>query len=189
MKADFVKSDTFKALYNLMQYENVLALRLSCETGLRIGDVLKVKPSDIDGTKLTYTAQKTGKSGVKSISPDLSRRLKSIQGRYFVFEGRTDERKHRTRQTVYTDLKRACRELGVPGQVSPHSARKNYAVGVYRKDGLNKAKNELQHDSELVTLGYVLSDIMSDNSTKTPVNIDELAEKIARRVVELLEKK
>lgn len=188
MKADFVKSDTFRALYNLMQYENVLALRLSCETGLRIGDVLKVRPNDIDGTKLRYTAEKTGKSGVKTISPDLARRLRSISGRFYVFSGRKDEKRHRTRQAVYLDLKKACAELGIPGQVSPHSARKNYAVGVYRKDGLKTVQKELQHDSESVTLLYALSDIMSGNNEKS-IDIEALAELIARRVVELMNEK
>lgn len=41
-----------------MEYENALALRLSLETGLRIGDCLALRPEDIDGCVISYTAQK-----------------------------------------------------------------------------------------------------------------------------------
>ena len=66
MRSDYVKSESFRLLINSMQYENGLALRVSLETGLRIGDVLKARPADLKGNKLYFVAQKTGKAGVKT---------------------------------------------------------------------------------------------------------------------------
>ena len=63
MRTDYIKPSIYKEVYQLMQYENALALRTSLETGLRIGDVLKMRPADIQGRTITYTAQKTGKAG------------------------------------------------------------------------------------------------------------------------------
>lgn len=65
MRADYIKPSVYTRIYHLMEYENALALRLSLETGLRIGDCLALRPEDIDGCVISYTAQKTGKSGKK----------------------------------------------------------------------------------------------------------------------------
>lgn len=45
MRADYIKPSVYTRIYHLMQYENALALRLSLETGLRIGDCLALTPA------------------------------------------------------------------------------------------------------------------------------------------------
>ncbi|MGM9648305.1 MAG: tyrosine-type recombinase/integrase [Eubacteriales bacterium] len=163
MRSDYVNSDAFRLLINSMQYENGLALRVSLETGLRIGDVLKCRPWDLRGCKLSYTAEKTGKSGVKTLSKRLAAALRRISGNDWIFEGRYKTKTgHRTRSTVYKDLKKVCKRLGVEGQISPHSARKSYAVEDFHAHGLDHVKKELQHDDSGVTLLYALSDVISD---------------------------
>lgn len=165
MRSDYVKSDALRLLINSMQYENGLALRVSLETGLRIGDVLKARPSDLKGTKLSYVAQKTGKAGVKTLSKSLANALRRISGADWIFEGRGKSKTgHRTRQTVYLDLKKVCKRLGVDGQISPHSARKSFAVADFREHGLDHVKKELQHDQDSVTMLYALSDLLSGAS-------------------------
>ena len=162
MRSDYVKSEAFRLLINSMQYENGLALRVSLETGLRIGDVLKAKAVDLKGTKLSYVAQKTGKAGCKTLSKSLANALRRVSGSYWIFEGRGRTKTgHRTRQTVYRDLKKVCKRLGVEGQISPHSARKSYAVADFRENGLEHVKRELQHDQDSVTLLYALSDVLT----------------------------
>lgn len=160
MKADFVKSDALRLLVNTMRYDNGLVMRVCLETGLRIGDVLKIRPDDISGRILSYTAQKTGKSGKKELSKELAKLLKANSERGWVFPGRYGSKTgHRTRQTVYNDVKRVAKKLGMAGQISPHSARKTYAVEDYHKHGLDHVKEELQHSSDAVTALYALSDI------------------------------
>lgn len=148
-----------------MQYENGLALRVSLETGLRIGDVLKCRPSDLQGCRLSYTAEKTGKSGVKTLSKRLAAALRRNCNESWIFPGRYRTKTgHRTRQAVYRDLKKVCKRLGVEGQISPHSARKSYAVEDFHEHGLDHVKRELQHDDAGVTLLYALSDMFSGNA-------------------------
>lgn len=197
MRSDFVNSDSFKVLTNCMEYENGLALRVSIETGLRIGDVLKIKRKDIDGNKITFTAEKTGKRGTKEISSRLAREL----GRFFrapdeyIFQGK-GKSGHRTRQAVYVDLKKACKRLGIEGQISPHSARKSYAVKVFHDKGLNVVQRELQHRNVSDTFLYCLSDMFgpkkekedeaSPVATSCPLFSSEKIEELAERLADVL---
>ena len=78
-----------------------------------------------------------------------------------VFEGRIDPKRPRTRQAVYKDIKRACRLFRLPTalQISPHSARKIYAVDQYHKSGdLKRVQRLLNHETEAVTMVYAMAD-------------------------------
>ena len=155
-----------------MQYENALALRCSLETGLHIGDVLKMRPADIQGRTITYTAQKTGKAGKKVVSADLAKRLKQIAGKNYVFTGRFGD-KPRTRQTVWKDVKKASKELKIQGNLSCHSARKTYAVEEFHNEGLTKTQKELQHNRLDTTMLYAYSDMLTGG--KAVYNDDVIA--------------
>lgn len=157
MRSVYVQSSVLRMLVNSMAYENGVAMRVCSETGLRIGDVLSLRPSDLKGNRLSYVAHKTGKAGVKLLSSDLAACLRRVSGKSWIFPGR-DPQKHRSRQAVYLDLKKVCREYGLTGQISPHSARKTYAVEEYRQYGLEAVQRELQHSDVHTTLMYALSD-------------------------------
>ena len=147
----------YKKIYMVMQYENALALRVSLETGLRIGDVLRLRPQDIEGRTITVTAQKTGKECSKVLSADLCKRLSQISGKEWVFEGRFGD-KPRTRSAVWNN------------------------------EGLPEVQKELQHDRADTTMLYAFSDmLLSDNSDSA--SDDELAERIADKVMQKLEQK
>jgi len=86
-------------------------------------------------------------------------------GRLWVFESRTDPKKHRTRQAVWKDVKRAEAVFKRSGQLSrrqnlgPHTARKFAAVEAYHKGGLPAAQRLLSHSDPLVTRLYALADL------------------------------
>ena len=61
MRTDYLNPQIYNRLYGVMTYDNVLALRVSLETGLRIDDVLSLKRGDLTGRTITGTAEKTGK--------------------------------------------------------------------------------------------------------------------------------
>ncbi len=171
-----------------MNYENALAVRLSLETGMRIGDAVALPKSAINGRKVTFMAQKTGKTAEAEISADLARRLSAIAGREWVFAGR-DPRKHRTRQAVYKDLRAVAKQYGVAEHISPHSARKTYAVGVYRADGLKACQERLQHDSEGTTLLYALADkITAERLPVAAFESGDLVDRVAQKVIDGLKK-
>lgn len=163
MRTDYIESELYNKMYVLMQYENALALRVSLETGMRIDDVLSLRPSDIEGRKVRYTAKKTGKVGRATLSADLAKRLDRIKGKHFVFVHRIDPKKHRTRQAVWKDVKKAALALHAAGylddrNVAPHSARKSFAVDDRQKFGLPHTQKALQHSDKSTTMIYAFAD-------------------------------
>ena len=161
-RADWVPGDLMTHILAALMPENSLALRVSLRTGLRIDDVLSLRRSDIQkGQRFTVREHKTGKTKRIYLPEDLHNELMETCGRWFVFEGRTDAKKHRTRQAVNKDLARAAEAFRVPAavQVSPHSARKIYAVEMFDKYGkAEKVQQLLNHSRESVTLLYCMAE-------------------------------
>lgn len=170
-----------------MTYENVLVMRVSLETGMRVGDVVALKPQQLNKRTITYTAEKTGKRDRKVISQELANRLRRIAGRRWIFEGRNPE-KHRTRQAVWADVRKACKEAGISEHASPHSARKTYAVGIFQSRGLKAAQDELQHDRMETTMLYTFSNLLNapSRSSGETQSAEALAELVADKVIERL---
>ena len=157
MKSEFAEKDLLKTLINSMFFENGVALTVALETGMRIGDVLKIKKKDIRGNTIYYTAEKTGKKGSATVSDSTLRKMRACCAGEYIFPGQK-RNLHRTRQAVYMDLKRVCRIYGIKAQISPHSTRKSFAVEEYHEHGLKAVKEKLQHTSDAVTLLYAMSD-------------------------------
>lgn len=170
MRSSYVEPDVFRLLLTALMPENRLALEVSLATGLRIGDVLSLKTKDLQRERFTIKEQKTGKSRRVYLPVVLRSACRTIAGRYFVFENRLTPNKPRTRQAVYKDLKRVARLYRLngrklAGQISPHTARKVYAVGEYHRTGsLEKVQHLLNHSSEAVTMLYALADELEDRS-------------------------
>lgn len=142
--------------------ENEEALRISMDYGARIGDVLEMRKEAALTGRWNYREQKTGKRRRVRLSEAHRRALLSFAGKVYCFEHRTDWTRHRTRQAVYKDIKRAARAFRVAG-VSPHTERKIYSVEQYHKSGgdLKKVQRLLNHSDEAVTLLYALADEIS----------------------------
>lgn len=161
MRSDFVDKDPLNHILYALTEPNRLACCVALETGLRIGDIVALKRSDIEKKSFTITEQKTGKKRKIKLREPLRLELLKLSGTVYVFEHRNDATKHRTRQAVYNDIKRAQKLFRVKGNISPHSLRKAYAVDLYRRYGdLNKVMQALNHDNEVVTMLYALADLM-----------------------------
>ena len=190
MRTDYIKSELYHKIYLRMSYENALALRTSLETGLRIGDVLALEVENLNGRTIVYTAQKTGKQGKSVVSADLANRLRKIAGKRFLFEGRSGD-KPRTRQAVWKDVKQASKGL-FDENVAPHSARKTFAVEDFHAHGFSHTQKALQHDSTGTTMLYAFADMLTDKSksktSNVPLDIDDLAQKIAYIVLKEIER-
>lgn len=183
MKTNYLNPQLYNKLYSIMQYKNALALRVSLETGLRIDDVLKLAPSDLKGQTIRGVAEKTGKAFRKVLSKDLANRLREIGNKHYIFTHRTEPTKHRTRQAVWKDVKKAAKLLKLSGNIAPHSARKTYAVELFHDSGLNKVCKELQHDRTDTTILYAFADLLGENQTNVRFeNIEQLADLIAEKV-------
>lgn len=160
MRTFYLNPTIYNKLYACMQYKNALALRTSLETGLRIDDVLGLRRQQLQKCTLYGIAKKTKKSFRKVVSRDLANRLKEIQGEYYIFEGRLDPKKHRTRQAIWKDVKKAADILEIEGNIAPHSARKTYAVEKFKDGGLGTVKRELQHKDISTTMLYAFADYL-----------------------------
>ncbi|MBR4655179.1 MAG: tyrosine-type recombinase/integrase [Oscillospiraceae bacterium] len=140
--------------------ENRLAVRVSLHTGLRISDVLSLKPEQLK-PQFWIIEQKTGKKKRVNLPGPLLDDLKRNAGKYWVFPGRNDPKKHRTRQAVWHDIKRAAAAFRLPQNVGTHSARKVYAVQLMDKYGdLERVRRALNHAKKYpsTTKIYALAD-------------------------------
>lgn len=137
--------------------ENRLVMRVALHTGLRIGDVLQLRPEQLK-PRFWVTEQKTKKRRQIGLPEPLLRDLQEAAGKWWVFPGR-DPRKHRTRQAVWKDVKRAAKAFRLPVNVGPHSARKVYAAELMAKYGdIERIRRALNHNSAIVTMVYAMAE-------------------------------
>lgn len=154
--------DELACVYAALMPANQLVCQVSEVTGLRVGDVLALRTEQLGkGQRLTVHESKTGKSKRVYLPKDLYADLKAQAGGTWVFESPRDPDKHRTRQAVWADVKRAVKAFRLPQNVTPHSWRKYYAVDLFESNGgdLAKVANALNHAPEHpeVTMIYVMA--------------------------------
>jgi integrase len=159
MRTRTIPIDKLDFILAAMREENRLAIEIELATGLRIGDVLSLKRSDLVKDRVTVKESKTGKSKRVHIPQRIRNALFSRSvGSPWAFPGQRDKMRHRTRQAVYMDIKRVARALRLKG-IGTHSARKAYAVKAYnRLQSVEKVQKLLNHGSAEVTLLYALAD-------------------------------
>lgn len=177
-----------------MRKGNALAVRVSLETGLRIGDVLALRPQDVhaDGS-ITCVCQKTRKPFRGTVGGRMVRALTENSNYMWIFPSPRKPSAHRTRQAVWADVKRVVRLCGLAENVTPHTARKIYAVGELRRCGLPTVQNELQHEQISTTMIYAFADLL--NGKKPPFapekgakegQTPDIVEKFVEKLVENL---
>lgn len=157
MKTEYLLHKEVELILCALTEQNRLVIRTALHTGLRIGDVLALKPDRLK-PHFWVTEQKTGKPRQVGLPEPLLSELKKNAGKHWVFPGR-DPRKHHTRQAVWKDVKRAARAFRFPQNVAPHSFRKVYAVDLMQKYGdIDRVRRALNHSSETITMIYALAD-------------------------------
>lgn len=168
MRSDWLHTESLKHILAALTYENRLAIETSLATGLRIGDVLALKSDYLLRDRFTIKEEKTGKSRRVRLPLALRDDLLQIAGRWYVFEHRLDPKRHRTRQAVWKDMHRACELFRIKHLViTPHSARKVYAVSKYQNGySLKKVQQLLNHSDEAVTMLYAMADTITERATR-----------------------
>ena len=157
MRTEYLLEKEVERVLDLLTYENRLVMRVLLHTGLRISDALALKPEQLLPT-FWITEQKTGKRRQVGLPEPLLSDLKETAGLLWVFPG-SDPRKHRTRQAVWKDVKRAAAALRLTQNAAPHSARKVYAVKLLKKYGdIDRVRRALNHGGLEVTLIYAMAD-------------------------------
>ena len=168
MKSRFLTETEIKNLRAALADEAFLPLALSLETGLRIGDVVGLKVSDVKADGIHFKAQKTQKRGVCAISAKTRKRLNK-KGKW-LFPSPYKPGQHIPRQAVWARIKAAGKSCGVElDGLSPHSMRKVFAVELYRKKGFQAVKEALQHSYSSNTEIYAFSDWNTGENAESPL--------------------
>jgi site-specific recombinase XerD len=169
LRSDFVDTNTVGHILWALQPANKLVCEVSLQTGWRVDDVLHLTTKQIKEAlqkkrcTVSVEEQKTGKRSTRYLPRELCERLLEQSGRIYVFEGRDDYRKARSRQAVFLDLKRVAKKFNIKLNLSPHSLRKNYAV--YLRDqgkSLAEIQKILNHDNIATTMLYAMADELNN---------------------------
>lgn len=157
MRSEWASDEDMQHVLAALTPPNRLAIEVSMSTGLRIGDVLAITRDQMAKGRWTVTEQKTGNHRRVRVPADLQRRCLGQSGRVLVWAGRLDEHKPRSRQAVYKDIIRAAKAFRLQAHISPHTARKIYAVKKGDKSGIAAVQRDLGHSSPEITAIYVLA--------------------------------
>lgn len=157
MRTEYLLQREVEQVLDLLTYDNRLLARLLLHTGLRVGDALLLRPEQLR-PNFWITEQKTGKRRQVGIPEPLLSDLREGAGRWWVFPG-ADPRKHRTRQALWKDVKRAAKAARLTSNAAPHSLRKVYAVELMERYGdIDRVRRALNHGGVEVTMIYALAD-------------------------------
>ena len=160
MKSEYLLSQEVEHVLAALTPSNRLVCRVCLHTGLRVSDVLCLKTEQLK--PLFYvTEAKTGKKKRVGLPSQLLEELRQNAGDVWVFPSRVDPSKHRTRQAVWRDVKRAAKAFRMPQNVTPHSFRKVYAVDLLARYGdAKKVQRALNHSDMATTMIYAMADKM-----------------------------
>lgn len=165
LRSQWVKDDDMDKVLSALTPENRLVMEVALVTGLRVSDVLGLRTNQLrtrDGKprqRITVQEQKTGKNRQIYLPGWLWASLDDAAGKKWVFPGRLDGNTHRSRQAVWKDVKRAAKAFRLEANVTPHSARKVWAVGELDATGsLEAVQKKLNHTDPAVTLIYAMAD-------------------------------
>lgn len=172
MTTEYLLNEQVERVLACLTPDNRLAMRVALHTGLRISDVLSLRTDDLKrGPRWWVRESKTGKRKLVALPKELREDLLRYAGTIWVFPSRLDERKHRTRQAVWKDVKRAAVAFRIDREINvgPHSARKVYAVRLMEKYGdIAKVTRALNHSDQNVTMIYALADKLLTDKARKP---------------------
>lgn len=175
-KSDFIAKREFEHILAALMPANRLALEIALATGLRISDVLALTTDQlykgavhdengrVTGARFTVREHKTRKRRRVYVTGELVRDAMGQAGLIYVFPSKCYEDRHRTRQAVYKDLRRVADMWRLPGNlvISPHTARKVYAVSKYQSGAsLKKVQELLNHGDQTTTMIYAMADAVT----------------------------
>lgn len=165
IKTDYISDADLEVVLALLMPQNRLICQLALHTGLRIGDVVSLRADQLR-PRVTVREAKTDKSKRISIPAKLLDRIKDQAGTTWAFPGR-DPEKHKTRQAVWADIKRAQKAMRLPANIGPHTLRKVYAVDQFQRTGdLHKVAKALNHSDDAVAMLYAMADYLTAQRAK-----------------------
>jgi integrase len=129
------------------------------DTGMRIGDILRLKRSVTKKGTFTVVEAKTKKKKACELSESTLKLLQAYMqsnpasGKHSLF---INPRTHKpyTRQTIWKSFKVSSKRLNMR-HIGTHSIRKTFAQDEYKRVGLEGLQNKLNHGSSKITAVYL----------------------------------
>lgn len=166
MTTEYLLNEQLDRVLACLMPTNELICRVMLQTGTRISDILSLETKQLKQS-FCITESKTGKNKRLYFNNSLLNELKAQAGKMWVFESRLDPKKHRTRQAVYYDLKRAAKAFRLHQVIGTHSLRKVYAVDLFNKHAnIERVRRALNHGSTAVTFLYAAADKLLEVKNK-----------------------
>lgn len=171
MKTEYLVRREMEHVLAALTPANRLVCRVCVDTGLRVGDVVLLRTEQL-GRQFWITEQKTGKRRRVNLTDDLLAKLEAQAGPIWVFSSPKNASKHRTRQAVWYDVKRASKAFRLPQNVAPHTFRKVYAVELLKrsKGDVGRVQRALNHSDMATTMVYAMAyELYRDKYTEREV--------------------
>ena len=158
MTTEYLMEREMEHVFAALTPGNRAACKVAVHTGMRIGDVLALRTEKFR-PQMWVTESKTKKRRRVNLPKSLYEEVKAQAGETWVFPSPRNPVKHRTRQAVWHDVKRAARAFRLPQNVGVHSLRKRYAVEQLERSGGNyeRVRRLLNHSDMAVTMIYAMS--------------------------------
>lgn len=188
MRSEYISKDIWDTILPSMTDANALIIATSMETGMRVGDVVKLHRNNLHTDYIKYIAEKTGKPGIAPCSPKLMDLLRAEADKHggICFPSRFGAKSiYRTRQAVWKNVRKAAVGVGIKPHVSPHSARKTFAVELYHKRGIEAVKEALQHGDTLTTNLYALADLQGATYDRDRL-VHDVSDEVMSRLASLM---
>ncbi len=162
MTTAYLLDSQINLIFAALMPDNRRVLQVMLRTGLRVDDVLNLKREQL-GRQFWVTEKKTGKRKHVGLPDWLTKEIVRAAGKSeWAFPSPIDDKKHRTRQAVWKDLKRVSTALRIPVNVGTHSMRKAYAVDLLEKYGdIERVQRDLNHASPTITMLYAMADVLT----------------------------
>lgn len=159
-RTDYINADELALIQSKLNPDNRNIVALAAATGLRISDIVSLPVSKLSSQRPYIRSQKTLKLQRYYFPSKLYKSILARSGAVWAFPSpyRCGTR-HRTRSSVYKAIRKAAKESGLAGVISPHSLRKYYAVHLFHRTGnLEHVRQKLQHDNLTTTVLYAFAD-------------------------------
>ena len=132
---------------------------LGINSGLRVGDLLKIKISEIQGKKVVSLREgKTGKRRtihLGNIYDELNIYIKSFEASEWLFPSRKGDGPI-TRVQAYRQLNKAAQMVDMPDGIGTHTLRKTFGYWHYKQfRDIAELQNILNHAHPQITLRYI----------------------------------
>jgi integrase/recombinase XerD len=177
LKTRYLDDSELKAVFSQIPEERRLIFEVALNTGMRIGDVLKIRGSDIKTNEtacfVRFTAEKTGKNAIAPITdPKIAKKLQKLakKRRKYIFPSDNSRSGHLTRQAAWKWFKTAAKKANVDTSgCSLHSLRKVFAVDLRHREGLKAVQTALQHQKSFTTAIYAYADVYAGADPEQPI--------------------